>query len=835
MASRRVALASTAAARGPRKRRPDIYGYTGRRATISRMRRIFCLFLVAAGLLTVAPGAAAAAVEPRSASFEGGGFEEFSQTNAANGSLAPANDRAYDGGVSAHAAYGGVGENGYARGIWDVQWQDGEDVWFGAAFYLPLGFHDRIQGQVDLMRWDNWSTHPADTDWGGVSIYGFDRRARLLRFGAGRQNDTLVGPFDLPEGRWFRLEVHQRLAGGGDALSELYVDGALVGSSTAPNTYGRGIDAIRFGVVAIAAGEQQDPLGLWFDRATVGAERSSMTIPEPIPVLTIPDPSESPDPVASEPAPPEAESQPVPEPPLPPPAEPPEAAAPPSEPPRPALRAPAPSAASYLSTASGPAPSWLPLTGAPPPERQEVSYVAVGGALYLAGGDNLDQDRYDPATGEWTAVADLPHAFDDVDHLQGVAVDGKIVYIGGLTSWPGPGQPFPVVDTVAVYDPATNTFEEGAEMPEPRAAGGVAAWKGKAIYAGGLGPDGSVAQVDAYDPAANTWTDLKPMPRARDHFQAAILGDELYAVGGRNTAANGDTQEIAAVDALDLPGDASGLATASWRQAVTMLPTPRGGHGVAAVGNCIYAIGGEGVFGGDEGVTGATEAYDVGNGQWYALEPLATPRHGIQAAVVGSRIFVAAGGEKPFGYEPTAAHEVLDVGMYAPCGATGQEGEDEDEGDGGSGGKTGQTPAGSPAGSPSASGPSSSGVPVLSRLAILPQRWRKGSRVQKARVVVDLSQQSKVVLRLQRAHRGYRVGQRCVRRRQRPKGSTPCTFWKQRWQDTRALPAGESVIGFSTRSGPWALPPGRYRLLGAIPDGAAPHPSAARAPFRVVE
>jgi len=226
--------------------------------------------LLVSAALVVFPALALATVDARTATLESGHFGEFSQTNIEQGTLALASDRAFDGGVSARATYDGSGENGYARGIWEVNWSDGEEVWFGGAYYLPVGFHSNIQGQVDLLRWDNWASHPSDTDWGGVSIYGSDRRARLLRFGAGRPNDTLVGPLELPEGRWFTLEVHQQLSSGDGALSELYVDGTLVGSSSKPNTYGRGIERIRYGIVAIAADSQQQPLELWFDRASAG-------------------------------------------------------------------------------------------------------------------------------------------------------------------------------------------------------------------------------------------------------------------------------------------------------------------------------------------------------------------------------------------------------------------------------------------------------------------------------------------------------------------------------------------------------------------------------------
>ena len=63
-----------------------------------------------------------------------------------------------------------------------------------------------------------------------------------------------------------------------------------------------------------------------------------------------------------------------------------------------------------------------------PGARQEVSYVQVGGKLYLAGGGTAHQ-KFDPPTNQWTNVAPLPA---NIDHIQGVAVGGKIYYIGGL-------------------------------------------------------------------------------------------------------------------------------------------------------------------------------------------------------------------------------------------------------------------------------------------------------------------------------------------------------------------------------------------------------------------
>ncbi|MEA2347522.1 MAG: Polysaccharide lyase [Thermoleophilaceae bacterium] len=236
------------------------------------------LFITLVAMATLVPAAgAAAATAPRTALLENGGFSEFDQTNAAGGTLTNTTEAAYQGAHSAKASYTGAGENGYSRGIFNANYKDGDDLWYGAAYYLPPGFKASMQGQVDLLRWDNYTVDPNQTDRSGIAIYGSDKKARLVRAKLGVEQVPLVGPFDLPEGRWFYLEVHQRL-GTKNAVSEVYLDGKKVGSSTQANTYGRPVTRVRYGLVAMAAGVQTKPLSLWFDKATMGSTSSS-TVP----------------------------------------------------------------------------------------------------------------------------------------------------------------------------------------------------------------------------------------------------------------------------------------------------------------------------------------------------------------------------------------------------------------------------------------------------------------------------------------------------------------------------------------------------------------------------
>ena len=197
------------------------------------------------------------------AGLETGNFSEFDSFSSWEGSLSVTTERAYEGTRSARATFLGAGSSGAQRTWKVVDWGPGVEVWYGIALYVP---------DVDAfcywnpIRWDNYGAYGGSGDVGGLSID--QGRLNLIQNHYGQTERKLILGGAVPEGRWFWVEVHQRLASiDGAALSELYLDGRLVGSSTKANSAGRPIDHLRFGVVNVS-GSCSDAATIFFDRAS---------------------------------------------------------------------------------------------------------------------------------------------------------------------------------------------------------------------------------------------------------------------------------------------------------------------------------------------------------------------------------------------------------------------------------------------------------------------------------------------------------------------------------------------------------------------------------------
>jgi N-acetylneuraminic acid mutarotase len=149
------------------------------------------------------------------------------------------------------------------------------------------------------------------------------------------------------------------------------------------------------------------------------------------------------------------------------------------------------------------------------------------------------------------------------------------------------------------------------------------------------------------------WKKKCNMPGPLYAFDAATVGNKIYAIGGRGKEERHDRYTYV-YDAIK----------DSWE--VKKEPMfPRSNHAVAALGNKIY------VFGGNDSANKA-EVYDVDADTWRELAPIPSPRMHINysAAVCNDKIYLIGGLEKKRGiYYDTDSNKNE---MYDPLRIPGQ-------------------------------------------------------------------------------------------------------------------------------------------------------------------
>lgn len=212
---------------------------------------------------------------------------------------------------------------------------------------------------------------------------------------------------------------------------------------------------------------------------------------------------------------------------------------------------------------------------------QSVALVPFEGALHRVGGMRVgepnqlhsvaEHGRFDPATGEWTAVAPLPQARSS---HEAIALGDSIVVIGGW-ALDGDRSEGRFAETMLRYREGR---WEASPAPVRRRAVGAAASDTTLLVAGGLTPEGEISQrVDVYDAEGEQWSRAPDLPGERTGFGVAVAyaGDAFLASG-----MDGVLWRWA-------PGDER------WTRAGE-LRFPRFFHRMAAVGDELVVVGGIG-------------------------------------------------------------------------------------------------------------------------------------------------------------------------------------------------------------------------------------------------
>ncbi|HEY7542086.1 MAG TPA: kelch repeat-containing protein [Methylomirabilota bacterium] len=278
-----------------------------------------------------------------------------------------------------------------------------------------------------------------------------------------------------------------------------------------------------------------------------------------------------------------------------------------------------------------------------PTARQEVAVAEVNKRVFVIGGFGPGDEAvdtvevYDPASNTWETRAPLPAP---MHHAAAGVVDGRLFVVGGFGGGRVTWRP---LQTVYEYDEARSSWATRAPLREPRGGLAVVALRGR-LHAIGGSSDGVSATHEIYEPLADRWTDGPPMPTARDHLAAVVFQGKVWAIGGRTSFMGTQYPNVEIYDP----------AANSWSTG-TPLPTGRGGLAAAVLGDRVYVFGGEAPL----RIFSANEMFEVAGNRWIGKDPMRTPRHGIGAAAIGNRIYVPGGATQP-GYASTAVNEVYE-------------------------------------------------------------------------------------------------------------------------------------------------------------------------------
>jgi non-specific serine/threonine protein kinase len=258
-----------------------------------------------------------------------------------------------------------------------------------------------------------------------------------------------------------------------------------------------------------------------------------------------------------------------------------------------------------------------------PAPREETAAAALAGRLYVIGG--FDQAGSDTDTvfvfdrRRWTAGPHLPLG---LDHSSAAVAGGRLFVAGGFHAGSASGATF-------VLAPSGRSWVQIGRLRHARGALALIGL-GDALYAlGGRDSTGAeVGPVEVYRSGSGTWSDLRSLPAPRDHLAGFTYRGWACVAGGRSP-------NTARVDCYD-------PRARIWRQ-LPQLPVATSGAGAARLGRDVLVGGGE-LPG--EGGTIIAQLARLHQGKWTA-DRMLIPRHGLQFAVYGGRIWACGGGIRP--------------------------------------------------------------------------------------------------------------------------------------------------------------------------------------------
>jgi N-acetylneuraminic acid mutarotase len=250
-----------------------------------------------------------------------------------------------------------------------------------------------------------------------------------------------------------------------------------------------------------------------------------------------------------------------------------------------------------------------------PVELEEREVVFVMGGDGERGATLSSMERYDVATGQWSAVAAMGTARSD---FGACVISGELYVTGGRENGQHP------LSSVEKYSPSSDTWSAVAPLPKARKVHAAVA-VGSAIYViGGFLGDVAIASVLKFNSEQGTWREVAAMPGGRSRFAACAIGSAIYVFGGYDE----DFGDRDSVFKYDTEAD-------TWSNLASM-PIACSSHSASLLDSVVYIV-----SAGD--YNKKVLRFDPASGTWTTLTPSSSMRDGGASFVLGGCLYVAGG------------------------------------------------------------------------------------------------------------------------------------------------------------------------------------------------
>lgn len=296
--------------------------------------------------------------------------------------------------------------------------------------------------------------------------------------------------------------------------------------------------------------------------------------------------------------------------------------------------------------------SWSLAASLPSARSQTSMTMLKNGKILIAGGENggagptNEALLYDYILDTWVTTT---NTISVARFLQTATLlnNGNVLLVGGLTS----DMPNTTSDAVDIYNPVSDSWSAGTFLQTSRFAHTATLMvNGKVLVAGGwssaIGGNG-LDSVHIYDPATDTWAVGASMPVGVDYLNAVLLPNGLVAAIGGNT--NVSVNNVSLYNYLSDTWTAGPvMITARHSAGVVLLPDQ---EVLVIAGGATAVVGGR---------TNAVERFDFADGFWKAANPMNVPRTYFTTTTLANGKVLAAGGSNVGLNTPTNQCEIYD-------------------------------------------------------------------------------------------------------------------------------------------------------------------------------